>query len=58
MLVFDPITRYGFGGAVPAFGGAGAFDLGLNTSQYALLPGLCDVRVHLRKPGFSYQEPR
>ena len=25
-----------------------------NTNQYTLLPGFCDVHVHLRKPGFSY----
>ena len=28
------------------------FDL----SQYAVLPGFCDVHVHFREPGFSYKE--
>ena len=23
---------------------------------YAVMPGLCDVHVHLREPGFSYKE--
>ena len=28
----------------------------LNLEQYTLLPGFCDVHVHLREPGFSYKE--
>ncbi len=27
-----------------------------NSSQYAVLPGFCDVHVHFREPGFSYKE--
>ncbi len=26
------------------------------SSQYAVLPGFCDVHVHFREPGFSYKE--
>lgn len=28
----------------------------LEGKQYAVLPGFCDVHVHLRQPGFSYKE--
>lgn len=28
----------------------------LNTSQYTVFPGFCDVHVHFREPGFSYKE--
>ena len=28
----------------------------LNSPQYAILPGFCDVHVHFREPGFSYKE--
>ena len=28
----------------------------LNHDRYMLLPGLCDVHVHFREPGFSYKE--
>lgn len=28
----------------------------LNNEKYKLLPGFCDVHVHLREPGFSYKE--
>ncbi len=28
----------------------------LNSSEYAVLPGFCDVHVHFREPGFSYKE--
>ncbi len=27
-----------------------------HSSQYAVLPGFCDVHVHFREPGFSYKE--
>jgi len=27
-----------------------------NSSEYAVLPGFCDVHVHFREPGFSYKE--
>ena len=28
----------------------------LNTDEYTILPGFCDVHVHFREPGFSYKE--
>ena len=28
----------------------------LNCDSYSILPGFCDVHVHLREPGFSYKE--
>ncbi len=28
----------------------------LNSSEYAILPGFCDVHVHFREPGFFYKE--
>ena len=28
----------------------------LNSSEYVVLPGFCDVHVHFREPGFSYKE--
>ncbi len=28
----------------------------LNSPEYTLLPGFCDVHVHFREPGFSYKE--
>ena len=28
----------------------------LKNHPYTLLPGFCDVHVHLREPGFSYKE--
>ncbi len=28
----------------------------LHTNQYIIVPGLCDVHVHFREPGFSYKE--
>ena len=28
----------------------------LNSSQYVVFPGFCDVHVHFREPGFSYKE--
>jgi len=27
-----------------------------NTKEYLVIPGLCDVHVHFREPGFSYKE--
>lgn len=31
-------------------------DASLAFSRYVILPGFCDVHVHLREPGFSYKE--
>ncbi len=28
----------------------------LNSDQYTIFPGFCDVHVHFREPGFSYKE--
>ncbi len=28
----------------------------LNSSEYTVFPGFCDVHVHFREPGFSYKE--
>ncbi len=28
----------------------------LNSSEYTIFPGFCDVHVHFREPGFSYKE--
>ena len=36
----------------PVEGGAFGFD----DNGYAVFPGFCDVHVHFREPGFSYQE--
>ena len=30
--------------------------ISFDISQYAVLPGFCDVHVHFREPGFSYKE--
>ena len=28
----------------------------LNSPEYSIFPGFCDVHVHFREPGFSYKE--
>ena len=56
MLVFDKVKQYSCGPATPILQGDSMAYLRLNASQYALLPGFCDVHVHLREPGFSYKE--
>ena len=33
-----------------------ADSLSLNSSEYTVFPGFCDVHVHFREPGFSYKE--
>ncbi len=56
MPVFNKPKRIAAKGVVPFLGdNYAAFDR-LNYSSYALLPGFCDVHVHLREPGFSYKE--
>ena len=30
--------------------------LSISSDKYVVIPGLCDVHVHLREPGFSYKE--
>ena len=56
MLVFDKVKRISAEGAAPFIGDDSAAFACLNKSQYALLPGFCDVHVHFREPGFSYKE--
>ena len=56
MPVFNKPKRIAAKGVVPFLGDDyAAFDR-LNHDSYALLPGFCDVHVHLREPGFSYKE--
>ena len=56
MPVLDKVKKVSFRGNLPFHGdGCAALDR-LNASQYTLLPGFCDVHVHLREPGFSYKE--
>ena len=57
MLLFDQVKRICCEGAAPFIGDDSAAFACLNQSQYALLPGFCDVHVHFREPGFSYKEP-
>ena len=33
-----------------------ADSLSLNSTEYTVFPGFCDVHVHFREPGFSYKE--
>ena len=47
---FDGTSLSAFDGDVSAFDSSVVFD------NVAILPGLCDVHVHLREPGFSYKE--
>ena len=56
MLVFDKVKRICGEAGIPILRGDNTAFLRLNTSQYALMPGFCDVHVHLREPGFSYKE--
>ncbi len=56
MLLFDQVKRICCEGAAPFIGDDSAAFACLDQSQYALLPGFCDVHVHFREPGFSYKE--
>ena len=49
-MLFDGMSLSVFTGDVSAFDPSVVID---NT---VILPGLCDVHVHLREPGFSYKE--
>ncbi len=55
-MIFEKVKKISCGGA--SFGCAGSDPalLTLDTSEYVLLPGFCDVHVHFREPGFSYKE--
>ena len=49
-VVFDGVSLSDFDGDVSSFSTSAVFD------NIAILPGFCDVHVHLREPGFSYKE--
>jgi len=49
-MLFDGASLFAFEGDVSLFAPSCIFD---NT---VILPGFCDVHVHLREPGFSYKE--
>jgi len=60
MIVFDKCNSAKIdscicGGAFSLSANASSF-CALNDSAFTLLPGLCDVHVHFREPGFSYKE--
>ena len=49
-MLFDGTSLSVFAGDVSAFDSSSVFD------NVVILPGFCDVHVHLREPGFSYKE--
>ena len=49
-MLFDGATLSPFTGDLPSVDASCIFD------NIAILPGFCDVHVHLREPGFSYKE--
>ena len=49
-MIFDGSSLSVFDGDVSSFAVSSVFD------NVVILPGLCDVHVHLREPGFSYKE--
>ena len=49
-MLFDGTSLSAFAGDVSAFDSSSVFD------NVVILPGFCDVHVHLREPGFSYKE--
>ncbi len=49
-VVFDGVSLSAFTGDLSSFSSSLIFD------NIAILPGFCDVHVHLREPGFSYKE--
>ena len=56
MPVFDKVKKIAPGAELPCLLEDCAAFPRLNHPQYVLLPGFCDVHVHLREPGFSYKE--
>ena len=57
MIVFDRVTNIGCGEKNLTCAEDTRADYAcLNHENYTLLPGFCDVHVHLREPGFSYKE--
>ena len=56
MYLFDKVkTIASCDGLSAAVADEAAF-IRLNSSEYVLFPGFCDVHVHFREPGFSYKE--
>ena len=56
MYLFDKVkTIVSCDGLSAAVADETAF-IRLNSSEYVLFPGFCDVHVHFREPGFSYKE--
>ena len=49
-MLFDGTSLSAFAGDVSAFDSSVIFN------NVVILPGFCDVHVHLREPGFSYKE--
>ena len=49
-MLFDGASLFVFEGDVSTVASSSVFD------NIAIFPGLCDVHVHLREPGFSYKE--
>ena len=57
MIVFDRVKTIGYKDKGPYCAMDTSADYTcLNNEKYTLLPGFCDVHVHLREPGFSYKE--
>ena len=57
MIVFDRVSRIGRVDKTLCLTADTSADYAcLNHENYTLLPGFCDVHVHLREPGFSYKE--
>ncbi len=59
MTVFDRCEKLGMPGlpGAPCCVSAAAPALSaLNSPEYTVFPGFCDVHVHFREPGFSYKE--
>ncbi len=55
MKIIVPDDMHGFSSYVKAFLFSDAFG-GIDLDRYTVFPGLCDVHVHFREPGFSYKE--
>ena len=53
--VYSPSLDASFTEGLVSFFQGGALDA-LNSPEYVVFPGFCDVHVHFREPGFSYKE--
>ncbi len=56
MILFDKVRKVGCEEAQHFLGDTDTAFACRDKKEYALLPGFCDVHVHLREPGFSYKE--